>query len=163
MAKVTDCPRETCFIIAGNEYYAMKPVHLFWHLTDKKKKSYALDLTSHQFGHHEALTPLKTYRAKLTFDVWGTFPAGHERDRQLGLDTLVEQLAARMLVQQGVITANTIRSWESSKMSMRQLLRLPEAEFELKKAELIQLCDACVSRAIEQQHQLGLEIRHGAA
>jgi len=149
MAKVQDCPRETCFVIAGKECRSMNTVHLFWHLTDKKKRSYALDLTSHQFGHHDALTPVKTYRTKLTIDVLGRYPGSDEKERQLVEGSVEERVAARLLVRQGEVTANAISTWEASNMSMRQLLRLPEAEFARKSAELIQLCEACIRRALD--------------
>jgi len=127
----------------------MKTVHLFWHLIDKKQRSYALDLTSHQFGHHEALTPVKTYKTKLTIDVLGRYPGGDEKERQLVEGPLEERMAARLLIRQGEATANAISMWEANSMSMRQLLRLPEAEFAQKSAELIQACDACVVRALD--------------
>jgi len=149
MANVRDCPRETCFVFPGGPKNAMNTVHLFWNLTDKKKKSYALDLTSHQFGHHDALTPVKIYRTKLTLDVLGNYPGGDEKERQLVEGSLKERVAAQLLVRQGEVTARTISTWEASNMSMKQLLRLPEAEFAQKSAELIQVCEACVTRALD--------------
>jgi hypothetical protein len=148
MAKVKDCRRETCFVIAGQERPAMNYVHLFWRLVHKKKKSYALDLTSHQFGHHEPLTLWGTYKVKLTFDILQTFPGGDEKERQLAEGSFKDRVAAQLLVRQGKATANAISTWEANNMTMRQLLRLPEAEFAQKSAELIELCEACVVRAL---------------
>jgi len=149
MAKVRDCPRETCFVCPEGPKHAMDTVHLFWTLIDKRKKSYTLDLTSHQFGHHDTLTPVKTYRTKLTLDVLGTYPGGDEKERQLVEGSLKERVAAHLLVRQGEVTARTISTWEASNMSMRQLLRLPKADFAQKSAELIQVCEACVTRALD--------------
>lgn len=147
--------------IDGTDY-----THTVIRVTTKNGENYVLDMTGEQYGWHETVMPWQLYHASRVREIRDVLPFGgstlywkSKADSPGWGIRIVEAFVLEM--------DYALVLWQKRNISLNDLLRLPEHEFQKKKASFLSSVDEMLqlSKAIREsrgEFEISGGIKHGA-
>ena len=137
-------PGEGTLTIDGTDY-----THTVIRITTGSGGTYALDMAGAQYGWHEAIIPWELYSASRIREIKGVVPFGETRvfckkrakdmgERQEWIHSIKGCFAQHV--------DGAVAWWQRDNISSNELLRLPEDEFQKRKASLL----GCISEFMQR-------------
>ena len=126
-------------------------VHSLLKVSIKGGETYALDITSAQYGYHDPISPwpdflrdrVATFRCSEPFGTWRSKASIHQ---PLTIQAAIEKHHKRATA----FMNNDIRDWSiGNQMTLKELLCLPEDSFEKKKNELLATIDTGLVKVLD--------------
>lgn len=131
--------------------------HTIIRVTMKDGGTFALDMTGAQYGWSEPVTPWQLYSTSRVREIKEVTPFGGTRVsyKRAHNDSKHREWIHGMMENFAEIVDHAVAQWVSGNLSSHELLRLPEHEFQKRRASLVDAIDGFMHRYKAFQESLG--------